>query len=70
MWMKNKEPVIQNGRHMHRPKLTQALPVSPVYSVPTSPSLPPPGAAAAQPATSLWYDHSESAVGQRSANNA
>lgn len=25
MWIKNKEPVIQNGRHMHRPKLTQAL---------------------------------------------
>lgn len=39
MWIKNKEPVIQNG-HMHRPKLTQALPVSPVYSSPAPPSLP------------------------------
>lgn len=38
MWIKNKEPVIQNGRHMYRPKLTQALPVS-LSTV--SPSLPP-----------------------------
>lgn len=35
--IKNKEAVIQSGRHMYRPKVTQAPPVSPVYSI--SPSL-------------------------------
>lgn len=38
MWIKNKEPVIQNGRHMYRPELTQALPVSPVYSISVPPT--------------------------------
>lgn len=38
MWSKNKEPVIQNRRRMYRRKLTQAPPVSPVYSTSIPPS--------------------------------
>lgn len=38
MCIKNKEPVIQNRHHMYRAKLTQALPVSPIYSSSIPPS--------------------------------
>lgn len=41
MRIRNKEPIIQYGRHTYKPALTQALPVSPVYSISVSPSLPP-----------------------------
>lgn len=54
-------------------KLTQALPVSPVYSISVPPSLPPSHhreRPRLHSASSLWYDHSESAIGQRSENNA
>ena len=38
MRISNKEPIIRYGRHTYKPALTQALPVSPVYSISVSPS--------------------------------